>query len=501
LTVYKNQSNEVSKQTFKVWRIKMNFLALEISTASAKALVYSVEHGVKKVKCIPFDPVVCDIASQEPEGVFTLLGDCIKAILKDETEPIAALGICTTWHSLLFLDGQRKPIGRIYTWANFKASHSVKRYREDSQLCDWYYKRTGCMVNSTYPFWQYIHYRDTDAAFCRKARFLSSQEEYIFEILTGEAAVSRCTASGSGFLNIHTLDWDEEVIEFAGVRREQLAPLKEPTFAAPLQAAAAKELGLPPGIPVIIGGADGALNQIGADAVQEGIMTLSVGTSGAIRLVSNKVILPPHPATWCYYLAEGKYIVGGGTSGAGNCVEWFANKMGLRQKIGYAELDQMVKMVDIENAPFFLPFLYGERCPGWVDSRLGGFFNLSSEHGMGDLYYAVLEGVLFNLYHCYLLLTEMLTPPQMILVSGGIARSDFWVRMVADIFQRDIQISNITHVSLLGVVKLIYKALGITPNLGRDQLNDEVVVCPDKTMQNNYGHRFEEYLAVYNSIK
>jgi gluconokinase len=479
----------------------MNFLAIEISTASAKALVYSMEHGVKKVKSIQFDQSISDIASQEPAGVFNLLSGCIKDILKDETEPIAALGICTTWHSLLLLDEKRKPIGRIYTWANSKASHSVKRYRQDSQLCDWYYRRTGCMINSTYPFWQYIHYRDTDVELCRKASFLSSQQEYIFEVLTGETAVSRCTASGSGFLNIHTLDWDEEVLEFAGIRREQLAPLKEPTFAAPLQAAAAQELGLSPGIPVIIGGADGALNQIGDGAVKEGIMTLSVGTSGAIRLVSDKVILPASPSTWCYYLAEGKYIVGGGTSGAGNCVEWFANKMGLRQKLGYAELDEMIKIVNIESAPLFLPFLYGERCPGWVDNRLGGFFNLSSEHGIGDLYYAVLEGVLFNLYHCYLLLTEMLTPPQRILVSGGIGRSDFWVQMVADIFQRDIQISNITHVSLLGVVKLICKVLDVTQNSGRDQLSggsDGVVVSPDKKVKDSYGRRFEEYLAFYN---
>jgi gluconokinase len=477
----------------------MNLLAIEISTASAKALLYSVGQGVKKVKSIPFDQSICDIASQDPEGVFNALIGCVKEIIKDEPEPIEALGICTTWHSLLLLDERRNPIGRIYTWANSKASQSVKKYRQSAELCNWYYQRAGCMVNSTYPFWQYIHFRDTDPGLCQKARFLSSQQEYVFEKLTGEVAASRCTASGSGFLNTRTLDWDQDVLEFASIKREQLASLKEPTYVAPLKNNIAKVLGLRTGIPVIIGGADGALNQIGDGAVQEGIMTFSVGTSGALRLVSNEVVLPASPSTWCYYLAEGKHIVGGSTSSAGNCVEWFNNKMSFREKFSYADLEGMVKEVDPKNAPIFLPFLYGERCPGWVDNRLGGFFDLSSEHGIGDMYYAVLEGVLFNLYHCYTLLTELMEQPQKILVSGGIVRSNFWVQMVADIFQREMHISNIPHVSLLGAVALICKSLNLVSEIGQDQLGSGAMILPNKAVKDIYRQRFEKYLALYNA--
>lgn len=479
----------------------MNLLAVEISTASAKALIFSLKKGFKKVKSIPFDKSVCDIASQDPEGVFDALMHCIKEVVKDERESIDAIGICTTWHSLMFLDGSRKPMERIYTWAHSKASQTVKKYRQDTELCKWIYGRTGCMINSTYPLWQYIHFRDTNPEFCQKAVYLSSQQEYAFEKLTGEIAASRCTASGSGFLNTHTLDWDDEVLEFAGVKREQLASLKEPTYSAHLTSSMAEELGLTPGIPVIIGGADGALNQIGEGAVKEGIMTLSVGTSGAIRLVSNEAILPSKPSTWCYYLAEGKHIVGGSTAGAGNCLEWFVDKMSLDGRLSYKELDKAVESANIDNAPYFLPFLYGERCPGWVDNRLGGFLDLSSGHGIVDMYYALLEGVLFNLYHCYTLLTKLMVPPEKILVSGGIVRSRFWTQMVADIFQKEMNISNIEHVSLLGVVALMLKSLNIVQNLGHNKLDCGDVIYPDKGIMDIYMKRFERYRALYNSIE
>ena len=226
-------------------------------------------------------------------------------------------------------------------------------------FCSRIYSKTGCMVNSTYPLWQHIHVRDTNPELWRKAVYLSSQQEYIFEKLTGEITVSRCTASGSGFLNIHTLEWDDEILEFSSIKKEQMAPLQEATYSAPLKKDIAIELGLKPGIPVILGGADGALNQVGDGAVKEGIMTFSIGTSGALRLISNKAILPSSPSTWCYYLTEGKYIVGGSTSSAGNCLEWFVDKMSLGGRLSYKDLDEAVKSVNINNAPiFFTVFIW-----------------------------------------------------------------------------------------------------------------------------------------------
>lgn len=98
-------------------------------------------------------------------------------------------------------------------------------------------------------------------------------------------------------------------------------------------------------------------------------MTLSMGTSAAIRMSYPEPILPQTPSTWCYYGAEGKRIVGAATSGAGNCVEWFAKKM-LLGNYKYRELDDMVAQRYSQpfDAPIFLPFNFGERCP-----RLGRF--------------------------------------------------------------------------------------------------------------------------------
>jgi gluconokinase len=475
----------------------MHCLAIELSTASAKAMLYASDRGIVTTKSVPFGTDICDMASQDSEGVFAALTRAVRAVREQAPADVDAIGLCTTWHSILFLDERRKPVDRIYTWANSRASRTVAGYRRDQAACEAYYQRTGCMVNATYPLWQYIHFRDTRPDLIGKTAYLSSQGEFLFERLTGEIAASLCTASGSGFLNIRDLAWDEESIEFCRARPEQFAPLKEATYAAPLRAEIAALWNVGAGIPVVIGGADGALNQIGDGALGEGVMTFSLGTSGALRLATDQVVLPPKPATWCYYLAGGRWVVGGSTAGAGNCLTWFADKMSLDGRLDFRSLDTAAETVDGEKAPIFLPFPYGERCPGWRDDRRAEFRYLSGEHGLADLYYSVLEGVLFNLYHCYTILTDLMPEPDRILVSGGIVRSAHWIQMAADIFGKELSVSNVEHVSLLGAVGVVHKALDPSYDLGRRSNGDGARIGPDEKSAARFERRFERYKDCY----
>lgn len=478
----------------------MNILGLEVSTSSAKTIIYSSKEGVIDVKSIPYPAEVCDVVSQDVEGMYDTLLKCVSEILEDNKLEIDALSISTTWHSLLFLDENREPIGRLKTWADTEAADTAKRYRLNKELSSKFYNKTGCVVHSVYPAWKYIHIKETDRELIDKTKYISSQQEYVFEKLTGERAVSRTIASGTGFFNINKLEWDEEILEFAGIKKEQLSPLVEPTYSAPLTKEAAEVMGLTAGLPVIIGGADGALNQIGAGAMGEGIMTLSVGTSGALRLASDQPVLPDEPSTWCYYLANGKRIAGAATDGAGNCVDWFVKRLNKDSGYSFAEFDAMAGEIDRASAPIFLPFLYGERCPGWDDQRLGGFHSIRGSHLIGDMYYALLEGVLFNLYHCYTILTEVMDTPDEIRISGGITNSPIWLQMAADIFQREVVTSEIEHASIIGGVALALDAMGEIESLEDFSPPMGEHVEPNPDMAEFYKKRFEKYLHTYESM-
>ena len=115
--------------------------------------------------------------------------------------------------------------------------------------------------------------------------FIMGQGTYNFYRATGQRKIMDSMASGTGLFSIITCDFDEDVLQAVGIRREQLSEMVKFTDTSPLCDETAALSGLKKsGIPVVPTGPDGGLNQIGAGALGDGIMTVSVGTSGAMRL-------------------------------------------------------------------------------------------------------------------------------------------------------------------------------------------------------------------------
>lgn len=474
----------------------MNILALEASTSSAKAIIYSKSQGIVAARDQAFDESISDVITQDPEGVYRTLLECGRTLLESFEGSIDAIALSSTWHSLLFIDKEGKPIGRTLTWANNKAAETVENFKKDKDLMNDIYRKTGCPIHTTFPLWKWMHAKEK-GNIDKDSVLISSQPEYIFQRMTGKRGVSYSVASGSGFMNIHTLDWDNEILEFADLSPDQLAPLREPEFSAPLKDEAAGFLNVKAGIPVIITGADGALNQVGAGAMEDGIMTMSVGTSGAIRMATSHPIIPQIQSTWCYYVAEGKRLAGAATSGAGNCVNWFVRKFN-NNAYSYDELENMIDQDRLMEAPIFLPFIYGERSPGWRGARLGGFQQVRDHHGLGDLYYSILEGVLFNLYQCYQILTQVGGVPHQIRISGGIEKSSWWLQMAADIFQEEIYTFDMEHASIMGAVAIALKVLGQMSSLHDFKQKPKTVIKPNENKAKLYEERFEKYIEWYN---
>lgn len=466
----------------------MVILALESSTSAAKGLVFDTEKGVLAQASEPYGPDVCDAKTQEPEGVYGLLTQSGRRAVEKAGVPCDAAVLVSTWHSLLLCSGDGlRPVGRIHLWSDLCAAPTAEKYAVRPGFRRDFYRRTGCFPHATYPFFKFAYLKDTlDVSGVLR---LCSQGEYLYERMTGRRAESRSIASGSGFLNLRALEWDEDLLKEAGLRSWQLGELVPDGFSAPLAIDAARALGLPAGTPVYIGGSDGGMTQIGCSAEEPGVFTMSVGTSGALRVACRGPLLPEEGTTWCYYLTGGRYIAGAATNGACNCVNDFMNESGKSLK----QLDHLLAGRDFSDAPVYLPFVYGERCPGWHSAPYGGF---TSEKGsLAARYYAVLEGVLFCLYQCWLPLTGVSGAPREIRVSGGIVNSAPWLSMAADIFGCPLRTSSVQHASLLGGALLAAKAAGANTR-GR-AWKTERVVEPNPANAAFIRERFAKYLREY----
>ncbi len=471
----------------------MRVLSLETSTSSAKALVYDDALGVVATAAEPFGADIAHPGQQDAAGVHAALLRVGSRVARGQQ--IDAIGLCSTWHSMCVCDDAFTPVTPVYTWEYAQAAPLSARMRQDAALTERLYRDTGCMPNITYPRQTLLYLREQGLTLDN--RRLISQGAYSFLRMTGRYQETVNTQSGGGFIELATQRYDPHVLALLGIGQSQLGELVTYRDAAPLTEQDASALGLPPGIPVVPAHADGGLNQIGSGCAMPGYMTLSVGTSAAMRLTAQQPVLAPHHETWCYCGAEG-FIAGAAVAGAGNCVNWFREEM-LSGHLSFEDLEWPEDAPPREAPPVFLPFLYGERCPGWRDDRLAGFVEVSGRHGPRDLYLALRMGILFNMLQCYGPLTDMLGQPKEILVSGGILNAPRWCQMLADILNHPVRLARTHDASLMGAAVLALHAAGACADIsafrGEDEEGIDVLPVAENVLW--YRVQYDRYLDWY----
>lgn len=453
----------------------MLILGLEASTSSVKALLFDTNACVLKEVQRAYKSETADMVSMDAASVFDALMEVAKECISGAEEAVEGIAMATIWNSLLFYDEQMNPLGRIVTWADRSGSLEVFENRGSD------FTETGCPQSYKYARWQLMRGAEQDKL--RKASKVGFLSDYLYMRMTGLWCVTQMSATGGGLINLRTGEWDEAALEDIGLSSDMLPPLVDYKVKRPLSRDIAIELGLPEGISVGFPNGDGGLNQLGEGELEQGIMSMSVGTSAAVRVLTDQLPEPENEGIWWHYLEEGRYIAGAAIAGAGNCLDWYMKILNADSR-SHEELVKSIEDSNIENAPIFLPFIYGEQSPGWQRSRAWGFTGDWSEQG----YYSVLEGVLFNLYQGYEMISDSLGEPTVIKLSGGILKSPYWIQLAADVFNRPMVVSDIIHGSLYGAFSVMSDQMPLREN--------QNVVYPSSNAA-SVKRRYMQYLDKY----
>ena len=184
-------------------------------------------------------------------------------------------------HSLVGLDATPTPITPLLTWADDHAAEQATRLRDPALT-----RRTGTPMHPMSPLAKLVWWRETDPATFAAVRCWVGVKELVLHALTGELLTDHGTASGTGLRNLDTGAWDAEALALAGLSQERLPRLVDGTQTVPLTA----QLGLPAGTPVVVGGADGPLANLGLGAIRPGDVACSIGTSGAVRAAVDRAL-------------------------------------------------------------------------------------------------------------------------------------------------------------------------------------------------------------------
>ncbi len=419
-------------------------LALDIGTSSTRALLFdSRGWAIRGAECqIGFDMNTTSEggADVDASALLDLVLQSIDAIAPMGEGQIAAVGVSCFWHSVMGIDASDRPTTPVYLWADTRSREDIdeiKRQFDPTEL----WKRTGCFVHSSYWTGKLRWLARTEPNVFRRTKSWCAFSDYLYLKLFGARQTSVSMASSTALLNATSLAWDSVALDAAGVDESALLPIG--TSRDPLTELRAEFASRWPelaGVPWFMAAGDGACANVGAGGIGPNRIALTIGTSGALRMVEPKakgVSRETPAALWTYRLDEDRAVVGAAVSNGGKVVEWLAELTGVA-----FDSEAMALAGEMEpdsHGLTILPFLAGERAPIWSDWVTGAVIGLDLATTPSDLVRAGMEAVSYRLAMIYQELKSQARPNHQIVANGGaVLRSEPWLQMLADITEHEV---------------------------------------------------------------
>ena len=455
-------------------------VGLDVGTTGAKAVAISATGEVLARAEVEYPLSIPQPgwAEQDPEDWWSASERALAAVAAPDA---ASVGLTGQMHGLVLLDSADRVLRPAILWNDQRTSAECAEIEERVG----FERLVGLTGNRALPGFtapKLVWVRKHEPDVWSQAAHVLLPKDYVRLRLTGERAIDAAEASGTLLFDVAGRRWSAEVCEALEVPLEWLPSAHESTA---------------------IGGAgDQQAGALGVGVVGPGPLSVVLGTSGVVFAALPGYSADPEARVhvFCHAVPDTWEAMGVMLSAAGS-LRW------LRDAVG-GTYDELV--AEAERWPAgtegltFLPYLQGERTPHADPSARAVFEGLSLRHDRGALVRSVLEGVAFGLRDSLELLKALGVAPAAGRVSGGGARSELWLKIVASVLGIPIERTAVEEGAAYGAALLGAVAAGVFADAA-----EAVAACvrvrdavePDPEWQKVYDERYVRYRALYPALR
>jgi xylulokinase len=440
------------------------YLAIDIGTGSVRAALVGVDGAILAIAAHEHDQIVPQYGWSEQRAEDWWSG-CVRAIRDvlaaqpEARERIAALCACGQMHGTVLLDQDGRPTRANVPLWNDKRTASLVAAFEQAHGAAAYLPDSANPPTPAWPAFKLQWLRDHDPAAYQAAAAVVMPKDFINYRLTGEIAMDRTEAACSFLMDPKTGQWSQKMCDLLALDIAKLAPIRQPAeILGHVTADAARETGLPQGLPVLVGGGDFPVALLGSGVSRAGLGSDVTGTSAIITLNADRPLLDPE--------ISNIGTVEGGWGGfvllesGGDAMRW------ARRAFHERSLDYEAIVEKAAAAPagaerlFFLPYLTGERFGQHRNSR-AQFFGITAEHGLPHLHRAVMEGVALAVTrHIRIMEQASGRKLERVIASGGGAKTPLWLKIKASAYNIPIVVPQEAECGVVGCAAMAAHATG-----------------------------------------
>jgi xylulokinase len=485
------------------------FIGIDSSTTATKALLMADDGSVVGVAASSygFETPHPLWSEQQPSLWWEATVESTRQLLQQtgiSPSEIKGLGLTGQMHGLVLLDADGRTLRPSILWNDQRTGAECDEMRAKLGKQN-LIAITGNDALTGFTAPKILWVKNNEPTIYAQVKHILLPKDYVRLQLTGAYAMDKAGGAGTQLFDVAKRDWSAAVLEALDIDPIWLPPTFEGTaVTGVITTEAAAATGLRAGTPVLGGGGDQAA-AVGTGAVEEGIVSLSLGTSGVVFAAAEQAIIEGDGRLHAFcHAVPGKWHLMGVMLSAAGSLRWYRDA--LAPDVSFDEL-----LTPAENIPagseglLFLPYLTGERTPHPDPLARGAFVGLTVRHGQAHMTRAVLEGVAFGLRDSFELMREAgLASVEQVRITGGGARSSLWRQVLADIFGVGLVTLNADEGAAYGAALLAAVGNGIWPDV--PSACRQVIQVTGRTEPQHgetavYDQRYAIYRALYPALR
>ncbi len=480
------------------------FIGIDSSTTATKALLMDASGAVLGVASSGYSyetphPLWSE---QHPDLWWVATVQSIRRVMAETgvaAEAVKGIGLTGQMHGLVMLDAQGQVLRPALLWNDQRTGAECDEMRAKmgkERLID--ITGNDALTGFTAPKVLWVKNNEPEI-YAQVAQILLPKDFVRFK-LTGEYGMDKAGGAGTQLFDVRQRNWSSELLATLDINPAWLPPTFEGTaITGGLSAEAAEATGLPAGIPVMGGGGDQAANAVGTGAVVDGIVALSLGTSGVVFASADQPIIEPEGRlhAFCHAVPNKWHLMGVMLSAAGS-LRWYHDT--LAASTSYDDLlAPAANVLAGSEGLLFLPYLTGERTPHPDPLARGAFIGLTVRHTQAHMTRAVLEGVAFGLRDSFELMKGAgLADVTQVRISGGGTQSPLWRQIMADVLQAELVTVNTTEGAAYGAAVLA--AVGTGTFDSTESACEQLIRITGRTTPGENIARYNEQYAIYRTL-
>ncbi|RAI98726.1 gluconate kinase (FGGY family) [Chitinophaga skermanii] len=439
-------------------------LGVDIGTGSAKTILSGFPGQAASIFTVSYSTrhPQPGYAELDPEEVAKAVFHCIQQVVDTQYTAPAVISFSSAMHSLMAVDNLGNPLTPLMLWSDHRSKNEAADIKESVAGSE-IYQRTGTPIHAMSPMSKIKWLQNHQPQTFQKAHKFIGIKEYIFHKLFKQFVVDYNIASAMGMFDFRELTWYNQALAAAGISADQLSlPVNPATAFTQADSILVADMGIHNDTVFVIGGSDGCMAQIGSGATKEHTATLTIGTSGAIRMVSNTPKVSANGELFTYVLTDNKYLIGGAINNGGGAINWFRETFypaSSKSELS-TQIDAAFAIQPGAGGLLCLPYFAGERAPIWNSDARGVFLGIGVEHTVAHFNRALVEGISYSLYNVGEALHQTTGRIDNVLVSGGFTASQDWIQLLSDVFQLPMVLQAELDSSAIGASLLAWQHLG-----------------------------------------